>query len=1014
MGIITPLSGPEPVVLGPVGEEYAPNALSFTSPAGHSVLTEGDGITYSVGQNGVQYWSLSVIWTNPPADDPRSGQLAVYGLFFESADAPGFTTPVLAAQVLITPNGWMTSTPWLTGPVNFHFKLYLVSSDGTNFNTIVPGPGGFVTPHVTFTIEPQEGSLGVEYAELISSLTVTPMDGAGVFVGAGIGGTLGPLTYRLKISFTIPDDPNWTGVVFHFLYQPWGSGPPYTTGNPTNDIQLTLAVATSPFILNVQFFPTAISTVILYALSVGVAGTPNTAVDVGLSSGGGPVLTPWVDVTLYPPPVGPAGIEYAPEALTCTAPDGSSTLTVANAGITYAVGSDGTSYWGITIHWTNPTGDADFLTLGAYAIYYQSSTAPGFAKPVLSAQVLITNLADDGLLGYSSGVQFVTGDVDQTFTLFLVSVSVNNQSDSIQTSGAHETPSVTFTVGPQTGPSGEENTSLVTSLAVAYPGWYVNAQGQQDYPVDVTFDIPDDATWVGVVLHFLYPPFGSGPPYATGGSNDITLTGIVATSPFQIDVTNFPTSSLGVILYAVSIGTQGPNTVQDIGSLSGGSPLLTPWVDVILGPPPLDSTGIEYCNNVTISSITLDAPLEQPDGSYLQNCVVSATPPSDPSWGSFVVIARVTDTGLEVNYAGGNTFPYTFQYKPTAYVVNVEFYVLSADVNGRSNELVVDGTSPDYTPYVSISQGTASGQADFTKFGASSVNSYFQLVGSKFGLAGLIAGIELQLNQNGYTTTIENSNLTGGVGGYYGIQVSQNSSGAYAALGYFTGPSTPGVVFYNASNQYGSMSSVEILFQNGNGYMTSQMGSDGGSSSAYGYIALYNGTGSGGLGGGITIELDGFGGQVNCTSVVASGIVSAGSMSVGGYAPLTSLEHLEAVLIGNISLSTSYGAISLSLTLDQVGWYDVTVDFVAETINSSYVTVGIYLGGVAQAGQIFAGIIASAGGAIAGFFPGSRTWPVYNAIAGTTLWVYASGSAASDCSLIGTSTHIKAHFLGTY
>lgn len=390
---------------GASGAEYAPLAASFTSPSGASVLTPGDGLTYLMDQvGGGQFYTINGIWTNA-VNDPRFSQLGGYDLIIRWPDGSDHLHASFSATA---PPQFLSSPPWVVPSAPQTFTAFFVSwqnANPGNINTIIPG----LTPSVTFTVGPQVGTAGQEYAGLVTGLSVsTP----GFTINAD-----GQRDYPVIASFTDPDDPNFAGVVFHFLY-PDGT-----------DIQLTGLVPTSPNQLDITYFPTAALTVILYPLSVGLDGNTNTYV---------PGVTPSIPVTLIPPPVGSAGMEYAP------------LVTGFTASVIYEVSGDGVEVWSYKANWTNPSSTAHPEYGGPkFVLRNTSGTQPDV--------VLYAGRADTSFQSPKWPVGAAA-----TYKLFEGSIDVNQHENTI-VDGV--TPEVTFSVSLQTTGSVKGNRLDPTTLA---------------------------------------------------------------------------------------------------------------------------------------------------------------------------------------------------------------------------------------------------------------------------------------------------------------------------------------------------------------------------------------------------------------------------------------------------------------------------------------------------------------------------------------------------------------------
>lgn len=274
---------------------------------------------------------------------------------------------------------------------------------------------------------------------------------------------------------------------------------------------------------------------------------------------------------------------------------------------------------------------------------------------------------------------------------------------------AGTTPSVALTIQRTNGSAGREYASLVTgfSAAVASPAYGTNGQGQRVLRVNLSWTNPSDAKYGGVALYVIWV---DGRTYQ--------ISGVERGTSLQWSTPNFPSTASNATFYACSVDTNNRRNSYVEGT--------TPAVTVSIPAVPIDSTGQEYCQNVSNFTATVSYP-STADGTSRAVVTCTFTPPSDTRWGG-VEIRTAHDAGDYSTQVKGSATKLSFEIPVGISSTTYNVMAVSYDVNGRINSGVLA-----YTPYVNVSIGTSSGMLDLSKAKATSYDrNIFTITDGKF------------------------------------------------------------------------------------------------------------------------------------------------------------------------------------------------------------------------------------------------------------------------------------------
>lgn len=187
---------------------------------------------------------------------------------------------------------------------------------------------------------------------------------------------------------------------------------------------------------------------------------------------------------------------------------------------------------------------------------------------------------------------------------------------------------------------------------------------------------------------------------------------------------------LGSLFGSSSSGSGGGRGGGSISG-SGGATSSGGKVPGKTGSGDIGNAGTEVAGLVVkrVPFIVLGVNIPQPDGTYAVAASVDVAVPDDPRYASSDLIVRYEDDAYPEQTLATNItkFPYKFNYKPTATVVNATFFVVSKNTDGESNTIV-----PGVTPSETLSQGTGAGQLDFAKALGDSLGQWFDVVDGEF------------------------------------------------------------------------------------------------------------------------------------------------------------------------------------------------------------------------------------------------------------------------------------------
>lgn len=283
----------------------------------------------------------------------------------------------------------ITNFPFVDEPV----RIYALSANKKNqLNEYVEG----ITPSVDVILAaPPIGPAGEEYTSRVLGFDL----GEATYLPPNAQGQTGNCV--IPMDYTGPtDDPSYAGGVVWAIV-PW----------QTEHVQMSGLAKNGGIPLNFPYVPGDPQLWTIYVLSQSVNGKSNTYVD------SGPYRTPQEDITINPPALGGAGVEYT--SLVSTIAPG--------ATIENRVTVDGIEEWRLKLQWSPPNDN----TFGQMKYYIQKMT--GATNEYLESELA----GNTGTVTYTKWRQFIAGE---TYKVWFVSVDVNTQENSI-VSGT--TPSVT-------------------------------------------------------------------------------------------------------------------------------------------------------------------------------------------------------------------------------------------------------------------------------------------------------------------------------------------------------------------------------------------------------------------------------------------------------------------------------------------------------------------------------------------------------------------------------------------
>lgn len=377
---------------------------------------------------------------------------------------------------------------------------------------------------------------------------------------------------------------------------------------------------------------------------------------VSVNDGGTP--TPNVSFTVNPIGAGVSGEEYAPTA---------AAFTMAAGWPRYSHQADGSWLWGFSIQWSNKTADPRYALLGGYdvIVQYPDGHMETQASP-----------AKGNLGGVETSDMWPVPSTNTTFILWLVSWSTANGFKQTNSIVAGVTPSLAFTIGPQTAGPGAEYAPNVPNYSAFITGWHVNAAGQYTCQITFNFDVPMDVTWGGVVIHMI-----------RADGTDYTLSGVTKQSPFVYDLFSYPQANEATTVYWLSQDTTGHENTYVPGT--------TPSQALTLVPIPYGNAGTEYTSLATATSATIQYSTTVDGVEVWRVRIVWTKPSSDATFGGITPTivwqsdGRVVPLG-DVSDPSATYYSSWFQMGASDVA---KVYLVSFDVNNKANTLVA-GVTP--------------------------------------------------------------------------------------------------------------------------------------------------------------------------------------------------------------------------------------------------------------------------------------------------------------------------------
>jgi hypothetical protein len=343
------------------GEEFAPNALTFSAPTVYHDPNPG----YSHTDGGQQDWFVSVDWTDNTTH-PRFKQLKGYRLQVEDLYEQRIVDDVDLGK-LLNPYTYNALVP---DPART-YRLWLVpySSEGVNNRRLG------ITRHLDVYIERSIGIPGEEFCP-------NPINPTVEYVGYGLNGS-GQYVGYADLFFTRPADVRYGSALITVRVDGIHKGN-WFAGEDSYRVEF-------------PEFPSSPTPVEIRFRGVSTNNRTNTEVE---------GVTPEVNLTLDPPPLGTGGVEH------CLNPSFGSPPTT----LQYRVTGDGLEEWRLMVKFTPPND----TRIGKVRLTLQRMSTLEYEQPEYYG------ISD--LIVYTAWRSIVSG---ATYTLWMSGVDVNGNENQI-------------------------------------------------------------------------------------------------------------------------------------------------------------------------------------------------------------------------------------------------------------------------------------------------------------------------------------------------------------------------------------------------------------------------------------------------------------------------------------------------------------------------------------------------------------------------------------------------------